>query len=218
MEVPYTRPYERVLVTGTSGFIASHLAAALARRGYRVLGLDLVDPPRPLPGVEYVCCDIREPDPVVRRVTAFAPEAVLHLAARTDLDETKDLNGYASNISGVEHVLSAIRATPSVRRAICTSSQLVCRIGQTPAHDEDYQPTTLYGQSKVRTEQIWRRDDGAGIEWCVVRPTTIWGPWMNAHYLRFFRMIRDGRYVHIGRGPKLKSYGYVGNTITQYIR
>ena len=24
---------------------------------------------------------------------------------------------------------------------------------------------------------------------------------MNQHYLKFFRMIRDGRYFHVGRGP-----------------
>ena len=41
---------------------------------------------------------------------------------------------------------------------------------------------------------------------------------MNPHYLTFFRMICNGRYRHIGRGPTLKSYGYIGNTVVQYIR
>jgi hypothetical protein len=41
---------------------------------------------------------------------------------------------------------------------------------------------------------------------------------MNDHYLKFFRMIRDGTYRHVGSGPTLKSYGYVGNTVFQYIR
>jgi nucleoside-diphosphate-sugar epimerase len=218
MADPGTLPGGRVLVTGTSGFIASHLAAALVRRGYRMLNLDRVDPPRPLSGVEYVRCDIREPDRVVGIVRQFAPVAVLHLAARTDLDETRDLSGYAANTVGVEHLLRAIAATPSVQRAVCTSSQLVCRLGYTPTHAEDFQPSTLYGESKVQTERIWRREDGAGRGWCLVRPTTIWGPWMNPHYLRFFRMIQRGRYRHIGKGPTLKSYGYVGNTVWQYLR
>jgi nucleoside-diphosphate-sugar epimerase len=39
---------------------------------------------------------------------------------------------------------------------------------------------------------------------------------MNPHYLRFFQLIRDGRYFNVGRGPTRKSYGYVGNTVEQY--
>jgi len=31
-------------------------------------------------------------------------------------------------------------------------------------------------------------------------------------------MIRTGRYFHVGRGPLLKSYGYVDNVAQQYIR
>lgn len=208
----------RVLVTGTSGFIAGHLAESLVRRGDAVLGLDCIDPSRPVPGVRYVRADLREADAVRDAVRAYAPDAVLHLAARTDLDETRDLSGYSANIEGVANLLAAMAATPGVRRAICTSSQLVCRVGYEPTHDQDYQPNTIYGESKVRTERIWREQDGAGTVWCLVRPTTIWGPWMNPHYLRFFRMIRDGRYRHVGRGPTLKSYGYVGNTVAQYLR
>lgn len=209
-------PSEKVLVTGASGFIGGHLAAALVAHGHRVLGVDVLDPARPVMHVDYVRCDIREATVIARCMREFTPDAVLHLAARTDLDETQDLNGYAANIVGVENVVAAIRSSSSVRRAICTSSQLVCRIGYTPRHDQDYAPTTLYGESKVRTEQIWRRGDGGGTTWCIVRPTTIWGPWMNPHYLRFFRMVRDGTYRHVGHQPIWKSYGYVANTVAQY--
>jgi nucleoside-diphosphate-sugar epimerase len=94
----------------------------------------------------------------------------------------------------------------------------VCRIGYTPTGPEDYQPSTLYGESKVRTEQLWREADGAGREWVLVRPTTIWGPGMNPHYLRFFAMVRDGRYFHVGRGPTYKSYGYVRNVVHEYVQ
>lgn len=208
----------RVLVTGSSGFIGTHLVRALVQDGHAVSGLDLRDPVPGVPGVQHHRCDLRDAAAVLAVLRAAAPEVVLHLAARTDLDETRDLDGYAANFTGVEHLVAAIRATPSVRRAVCTSSQLVCRIGYVPRGDEDYCPTTLYGQSKVLTEQVWRRADGAGVEWCLVRPTTIWGPGMNPHYLRFFGLIRRGRYFHVGGGPRRKSYGYVGNTVVQYQR
>jgi GlcNAc-P-P-Und epimerase len=206
----------RVLVTGTSGFIGRHLADRLHALGYAVLGLDR----RPLVGYEHdwatVVCDLLDQAALNEVFRGFLPEVVLHLAARTDLDETRDLGGYASNIDGVANLVAAIRRAGSVERAVCTSSQLVCRIGYTPNGDQDYCPSTLYGESKVETERIWREADGGGAQWVIVRPTTIWGPHMNPHYLRFFSMIRDGRYFHVAGGPRFKSYGYVGNTVRQY--
>jgi nucleoside-diphosphate-sugar epimerase len=163
-----------------------------------------------------VICDLLDAPALLDVFRSFSPEFVLHLAARTDLDETKDINGYAANIQGVANLAEAIRSASTVRRAVCTSSQLVCEIGYSPVTDQDYCPSTLYGRSKVETERIWRRADGGGVEWVIVRPTTIWGPYMNPHYLRFFSMIRDGRYFHVAGGPRRKSYGYVGNTVRQY--
>lgn len=206
-----------VLVTGASGFIGRHLVARLAGEGYRVTGLDRLGPSAEVPGAEHVFCDLLDAEALSRRVRDAAPSSVIHLAARTDLDGARLLD-YAANVEGVRNLVAAMRAAGTVRRAICTSTQLVCRIGYQPANDQDYQPSTRYGESKVRTEQIWREGDGAGADWCLVRPTTIWGPHMNPHYLRFFRMIRQGRYVHVGGGTHRKSYGYVGNTVVQYQR
>ncbi|WP_139102252.1 NAD-dependent epimerase/dehydratase family protein, partial [Acinetobacter baumannii] len=95
-------------------------------------------------------------------------------AARIDLDEKTDLSGHTANIEGGENLVEAIRRTPSVRRVSWTSSQLVCRVGYVPTSDTDYKADTLYGKSKVRTEEIVRSSDGAGREWCLARPTTVW--------------------------------------------
>lgn len=206
----------RVIVTGSSGFIGQHLARLLGQQGHEVLGLDRRPPAHPMRRVAYRLCDILNASQLEEVFQSFAPEIVLHLAARTDLEEKRDLCGYAANIAGVENIATVIRRTRNVRRAICTSSQLVCHVGYRPAGDQDYQPTTLYGESKVLTEKIWREHEGGGVEWCLVRPTTIWGPEMNPHYLRLFQMIRDGRYFHVGRARTYKSYGYVGNTVHQY--
>ena len=113
--------------------------------------------------------------------------------------------------------MAAIEVTSGVERAIFTSSQLVCRVGYVPRSDTDYAPSTLYGESKVWTERIVRETDGGGAAWCLVRPTTIWGPGMSAHYQRFLRMIAKGRYVHVGTSLS-KSYGYVGNVVHQIER
>lgn len=205
----------KVLITGSGGFIGRHLARHLAALGHDVMGLDRRHQD-PLPNVQVRQLDLLDADATRAAFQEFVPEIVLHLAARTDLNEQRDIRGYRDNIEAVRNVVSAIRGQPSVRRWVCTSSQLVCRIGYRPTHDEDYAPNTLYGRSKVLTEQICRSTEAGGVPWTIVRPTTIWGPNMSPHYLRFFALIRDGRYFHIGRSPLRKSYGYVGNIVSQY--
>jgi nucleoside-diphosphate-sugar epimerase len=210
-------PVRSVLVTGSSGFIGHHLTRALAGRGYAVTGWDILPPRAVESGVRHETVDLLDGARVRAALAALRPDAVLHLAARTDL-HGRTVADYPANVAGVENLTAAIRATQSVGRAICTSSQLVCRVGYHPQNEHDYAPSTPYGESKVRTECIWRETIGSLVSWCLVRPTTIWGPGMNPHYLRFFRMIRDGRYVHVGNDTTLKSYGYVGNTVYQYVR
>ena len=207
----------RVLVTGSSGFIGHHLATTLVDRGHQVLGVDRQAPASPAP-YAFERGDLLDGAVLARTVAGFGPDALCHLAARADLDERAGLAGYAANVEGVENVIRAIRATPTMGRAIFTSTQLVCRVGYTPRSDEDYLPNTVYGESKVLGEQIVRRQDGGGVTWCIARPTTVWGPGMSPHYQRFFRMIRRGLYVHVGRRPRRKSFGYVGNVTHQYIR
>ena len=166
--------------------------------------------------VHYVC-DILDRARLTACVSEFAPDAIVHLAARTDV-EGQELSGYAANIEGVSNLVEAIRATPSVTRCIWTSTQLVCRVGYIPTSSSDYQPDTVYGQSKVRGEEIVRASDGAGREWCLVRPTTVWGPGVNLHYQRFLKLVKLGLYFHVDPGPLYKSYAYIGNITHQYIR
>jgi nucleoside-diphosphate-sugar epimerase len=50
-----------VLVTGSSGFIGSHVVCQLHTAGHRVTALDILKPKFPLPdGVEFRQCDIRQ--------------------------------------------------------------------------------------------------------------------------------------------------------------
>jgi nucleoside-diphosphate-sugar epimerase len=209
---------KKVLVTGSAGLIGAVLVQDLAKQGIRVAGLDSKPVGEPIGAAVNYICDILDRPRLIACVGEFAPDAIVHLAARTDFHEKKDLSAYAVNIEGVSNLVEAIRATPSVKRCIWTSSQLVCRVGYIPTDPLDYRPDTVYGQSKVRTEEIVRASGGAGREWCLVRPTTIWGPGVNPHYQRFLRLVKRGLYFHVDRGPLYKSYGYVGNITYQYIR
>lgn len=205
----------KILVTGSSGFIGSNLVSDLVRHGYFVTGLDIQAPHFLPTGFSFEQCDILDTNHLVNILSTKMPDAIIHLAARTDLDG-KNISDYAANVEGVQNLVEAVANTPSVQRCIYTSSQLVCRVGFVPKNDQEYCPNTIYGESKVLTEKIVKRYDGGGREWCLVRPTTVWGAGMNLHYERFFRMLYKGQYFHVGRRPLFKSYSYIGNIVYQY--
>jgi len=205
----------KILVTGSSGFIGTHLVNSLIVQGYEVYGLDIKLPDFPLNDFHFIKCDILNVSELSQVFLDCQPQVVVHLAARTDL-EGKGIAEYAANVAGVKNLVEAVAKTPSVQRCIYTSSQLVCRVGYVPKNDQEYCPNTIYGESKVLSEQIIRQHDGGGREWCLVRPTTVWGVGMNPHYQRFFRMLCQGKYFHVGRRPLYKSYSYIGNIIYQF--
>jgi nucleoside-diphosphate-sugar epimerase len=207
----------KVLITGSSGLVGCWVAERLKKEGHQTIGLDIK--PLVAPCVdEQVTCDILDRSALLSEMQRIAPDALIHLAARTDLKEDKGLNGYAANIDGVRNVISAVKQTPGIRRAIYTSSQLVCPIGHVPVSDTEYSPDSLYGQSKVMTEKIVRQEGGGGVEWCLARPTTVWGPRMSPHYQNALRLILQGRYFHCGKAKLYKSYAYAGNIAYQYAR
>ena len=208
---------KKILVTGSAGLIGTALVKDLVGQGFVVGGLDREAAGEFTGAAVNYACDILDRARLTACVSEFAPDAIVHLAARTDVDG-RELSGYAANIEGVSNLVEAIRATSSVTRCIWTSTQLVCRAGYVPTSSSDYQPDTVYGRSKVRTEEIVRASEGAGREWCVVRPTTVWGPGVNLHYQRFLKLVKRGLYFHVDPGPLYKSYSYVGNITHQYIQ
>jgi len=206
----------KVLVTGSAGFIGTHLIKSLHDSGINVVGLDKGhEPHQEKDKIPCYACNILDQKKLLNIFIKEQPTAVIHLAARTDLEEHEDLNGYASNIQGVKNIVDCIEKTQSVTRSIITSSQLVCDVTYTPKHDQDFSPATLYGQSKVETEKIVRNCDGGKKTWTLVRPTSIWGPGVSPHYQRFFKYLQKGLYFHVTNKPLLKSYGYIGNTVFQ---
>ena len=205
----------RVLVTGGSGFIGTNVVDKYLEEGWVVLNVDIAPPKRPSQLEDWRQVDILNPTDLREAFTSFRPDLVVHLAAKTVLNERTDLAHYSANIAGVQNVIDAVQAAGSVERTFFASSRLVSRLGYVPRDDVDYQPSTLYGLSKVRGEQLVRAAPAALGTWIILRPTGIWGPWFGVPYRDFFRTIERGRYVHPAGRDARKSYGYVENTVYQ---
>jgi GlcNAc-P-P-Und epimerase len=208
----------KILITGGSGFIGTNVIDAFARDGWRILNYS-IDPPLKSDHAPFWRRGDILDAPVLRSTFhEFQAELVLHLAARTECDENTTVEtGYRVNTEGTRNVLDAIRTTPSIKRAIITSSQFVCAPGRLPKSDADYFPETVYGESKVITEQLTRETD-LPICWTIIRPTNIWGPWHMRYRREFWRVLQRGLYTHPGHEPVIRSYGYVKNVVHQIQR
>lgn len=205
---------KKILVTGGSGFIGTNLIEHLSKDAqYEIQNIDIVKPKISAQDKYWVQVDLCNHDAVVAAVEAFAPDYVIHLGARTDLNG-KTLQDYDANIGGVRNLLDAIEKVGSVKRAIFASSMYVCEPGYMPKDFEDYAPHTLYGESKVETEKIIKAAD-PNYTWSIIRPTSIWGPWFGEPYNRFFHIVLKRMYFHMGKRACKKTYGYVDNAIYQ---
>ncbi len=208
----------RVLVTGGSGFIGTNAIDALIERGHDPVSFDIRPPPKREHDSLFRYVDLLDQSQLIRETSGVRPEAVLHLAARTDLQGRSVTRAYAANIDGVSNLIEAINATSTVRHAVFASSRLIHPIGYTPVHTFDYHPSTAYGESKVLGELIVRRYGPRDAGWTIVRPTSVWGPWMRDPNDQFFRMIARGLYVHPGSLNPPKQYSYVENGVAQMLR
>jgi nucleoside-diphosphate-sugar epimerase len=208
----------RILITGGSGFIGTNAIEALSNDADAILNYSVHPPLNPDQAPYWHAGNILDPGVTTAVFREFQPDRVLHLAARAECDENTTVEeGYRANTEGTRNVLAAIRATPSVQRAIITSSQFVCAPGRLPKTDTDYFPETVYGESKVVTEQLTREAD-LPCCWTIIRPTNIWGPWHMRYRREFWRVVERGLYVHPGRQPVIRCYGYVKNVFHQMRR
>jgi dTDP-L-rhamnose 4-epimerase len=123
-----------ILITGGAGFIGSHLADELIRRGHRVRALDnlapqvhgrgALRPPYLHPDVELVRGDVREPAAV--QLALDGVDAVYHFAAAVGVGQSMyEISSYTSiNNLGTAVLLQELIERP-VKRLVVASSMSV---------------------------------------------------------------------------------------------
>jgi len=204
----------RVLVTGGSGFIGTHVISLLEARNCTIANIDLKPPYLDAHRRYWQPTDITETESVDRVMAEFQPTRIVHLAAITSFASPRD-RLFAHNAGGTVAVMDAAAKFAPAARVIATSTQLVNEPGAPFDDDTRFRPSTAYGESKVAAEREIRAEKYDALDWLIVRPTNIWGPFHPTYPTQIWKYIRYGLYLHPGDEPIVRAYGYVENVVEQ---
>jgi UDP-glucuronate 4-epimerase len=220
------------VVTGALGFIGSHLAEALLRRGWTVLGIDRHS--HPIGGRAGVGGDRLLGEPAFRLVTADLAEAdlprlldgvsvVFHLAAATGVRSSWGsgfANYAAANVVGTQRLVEACVEVGVPRLVVASSSSVYGPSpGRPSREDESPAPRSPYGVSKLAAEQLavaYAHRPGFSVEAVVLRYFTVYGPGQRPDMLiaRMLRAARTGEPVVVfGDGNQRRSFTFVADAV-----
>jgi GDP-D-mannose 3', 5'-epimerase len=179
--------HQKILVTGSSGFIGHHLVTSLKRQGHWVRGIDLKHPDFARSDAdEFSIGDLRDPE--TARTATAGVDQVYSLAA--DMGGMGYISAHHAQIlynnSLINlNTLEAARQN-GVRRYLYTSSACVypeyrqANAAVTPLKEEDAypaQPQDAYGWEKLITERLCLHySEDYDIETRIVRFHNIFGP------------------------------------------
>jgi nucleoside-diphosphate-sugar epimerase len=183
----------KVLVTGASGFLGSHVAELLSARGTQVRALVRKTSNRrhleTLRNVELFEGGVEEPDRVREAIDGV--DAVIHAAGLVKARNTDEF--FATNVGGTSNLIDAARRRGRpIDRFVYVSSLEACgpSVDGKPVPAEQENPVTRYGRSKLAAEKVVlsAKDEMPVV---ILRPGAIYGP-RDGEILEVLRTIKHG--------------------------
>lgn len=173
----------RVLITGGTGFVGSHVCRQLIAAGQevRLLVRSLEKAERiyaslSSPLLNFIEGDITDAAAVKRAVEGC--HALVHAAAATPIKTDSSNTLFKTNVDGLKNVVDAALAA-GVQQVVCLSSITAIFNADASKVTADAEPvasTMPYGQSKVEGEQYLRALQSQGAPVAILYPGAIIGP------------------------------------------
>ena len=223
----------KVLVTGSDGFIGSHLVEELVKKGYEVKAfvyynsfntwgwLDTLDKSI-MDHVEVFAGDVRDPNGV--REAMKGCDAVFHLAALIAIPFSyHSPDAYVdTNIKGTLNILQAARDL-GTKRVLVTSTSEVYGTAQYVPIDEKhpYQGQSPYSATKIGADRLaesfYRSFD---LPVTIVRPFNTFGPRQSARAVIptiITQLLAGKEEIKLGSLTPTRDFNYVKDTAAGFI-
>ena len=181
----------RILVTGGTGFIGSHLVELLVKKGHNVVAFDRYNPNNDWGWLEkssvkndvnVILGDIRDYDSVYKSMLGC--ESVFHLAALIGIPYSyiSPMAYIKTNIEGTYNVLEASKET-SVKQVLITSTSEIYGSAQYVPIDEKHPAVgqSPYSATKISADQLaYSYHTSYELPVKIVRPFNTYGPRQSA--------------------------------------
>ncbi len=191
----------KVLVTGGTGFIGSHICEQLVAQGHEVVALVRRSSRREFleslgGAVQFVYGSVEDRASLDAAVQGV--DAIIHSAGLVKARSEEELR--LVNVQGAKNMLDAARARAgSLRRFVHISSQAATAPSSdgNPVHnDVTPRPVTAYGRSKLDGERA-ARAAAKELPITIIRPPMVYGP-RDEESFAFFQMAQRGVLPMIG--------------------
>lgn len=221
----------KVLITGGAGFQGSHIAEQCLVAGHDLTILNTYSSEAE-ENIQELAKHSRVvwgsvTDPEIVGKTIRGQEAVIHMAARINVDESIQMpHSYlATNVIGTNNVLEAVR-NQGCRLLYSSSCEVYGSAGENSiSEDRELRPHSPYAASKAGADRLcfayWKT---YGTDVTVVRPCNIYGPRQKrgpgGAVIAIFaeRALAGENLTVFGSGEQRREYMYIDDLVAGYMR
>ncbi|WP_369602466.1 NAD-dependent epimerase [Hahella sp. SMD15-11] len=229
----------RILVTGSAGFIGSHVSRYLLERGDEVIGVDNLNDYydvslkqarlatlEPYENYQDVRLDVADREGMDRLFSLYKPQRVVHLAAQAGVRYSLE-NPHAyvdANLVGFMNILEGCRRHEVEHLVYASSSSVYGANTSMPfsIHDNVDHPLSLYAASKKANELMAHTYSNLyQLPTTGLRFFTVYGPWGRPDMALFIftRKILAGEPIDVfNYGKHKRDFTYIDDIVEGVVR
>ncbi|MBD3676948.1 MAG: NAD-dependent epimerase [Rhodobacteraceae bacterium] len=230
---------EKILVTGSAGFIGYHLSRRLLEMGAQVIGFDAMTDYydvtlkerrhgmlKQSPGFKAFEARLEEDGVLHRLIAEERPDRVVHLAAQAGVRYSIDApRSYVdANLIGTFNLLEAVRAAPVKHLLMASTSSVYGANTDMPYAETDKADTQMsfYAATKKANEAMAHSYAHLyGQPTTMFRFFTVYGPWgrPDMALFKFTRAILEGEAIDVyNHGNMSRDFTYVDDLVEGLVR
>lgn len=225
----------KILITGASGFIGSHICRELIKAGHFVVavddlsgsGIDNVMNLMMHSSFRFYEKDCRDLTGMNELFDLYRPSIVYHLAAnaRESASFFQPVSVVSRNVIAYANVLM-LAIKYEVKRMVLFSSIAAYGHQQPPFYESfELRPVDIYGLSKKYMEEMTQMlSVSHGLEYIIFRPHNVIGvgqslcdPYRNVVTIWMNKIMRGEPLVIFGDGEQQRAFSYIDNSLPCYI-
>jgi GDP-4-dehydro-6-deoxy-D-mannose reductase len=203
--------YERILLTGGSGFVGAHLAGRVAAAWPDARRVMLARPGETVahPAFSVTTADLLDEAAIDRLVADLAPDLVLHLAGQASIGQAARAaeETWRVNFHGAFGLAAAVaRHAPTAVVLFTSTAAAYGASFRDGALDEDapLRPMDVYSRSKVAAESAMADVLGAGSRLVIARPVNHSGPGQRSRAFVLASFAAQIAEIEAGAEPRIR--------------